>query len=371
EEEVANYVLEQQIRLTSSTIGLIGFLDEDERLLDLHTWTTEPIPECGLPDAPVRYEIASSGLWADAVRKRMPVLVNDSATLESGGKGLPCGNIPLTRLLSIPVFDNSRIIAVAIVANKYEDYDQSDVVQLTLLLDGMWKLMLRDRSVKALRDAENLAAIGRALSGVAHDMKTPLIAIGGFARLVQGHIERNSPDWDKMAIILKETRRLEQMVGNMLDFSRPLELAKSPEDIYRLIQESLELAKPVADKKQVTLIVESGHPIELVPLDGARVKQAILNLMTNAIEVTPEGKSVNINCRKKDSRLIVEVSDCGCGIPLRQRKEIFLPFFTTKKEGTGLGLPIVKKIAEAHNGRVEISDNPESGVTFRLVLPAR
>ncbi|MFZ2446261.1 MAG: PAS domain S-box protein [Syntrophobacteraceae bacterium] len=369
EEEVADYVLEQQVKLTGSKIGLIGFLDEDERILDLHTGATEHIPSCGLQEAPVRHEIAHSGVWADAVRKRRPIIINDPALLESGGKGLPCGDIPPQRLLSIPVFDGDRIVALAIVANKERDYDQSDVRQLTLLMDGMWKLMVRGRSAKALGEAESLAGIGRALSSVAHDMKTPLIAIGGFARLVQNHTPKTSPDWEKMEIVLKETRRLEHMVGNMLDFSRPLELEKTPEDIYHLIQESLDIARQIADKKGIELQVDLCYPGEPILMDGARVKQAILNLLINAIEATPKGRFVKLHCLRKGARLIVEVVDCGCGIPFDQRKDIFLPFFTTKKEGTGLGLPIVKKIAEAHKGRVEVIDNPKEGVTFRLVLP--
>ncbi len=117
-----------------------------------------------------------------------------------------------------------RITAVAVVANKSDDYDQSDLRQLTLLMDGMWKLIQRERSIKALKDAENLAGIGRALSGVAHDMKTPLIAIGGFAKQVQRHISKTHPDWGKMEIVLSETERLEKMVEDMLDFSKPLHL---------------------------------------------------------------------------------------------------------------------------------------------------
>ncbi|MEN6438879.1 MAG: PAS domain S-box protein [Syntrophobacter sp.] len=370
EEEIAGYVLEQQVKLTNSTLGLIGFLNEDESILDLHAWTSEHIPECGLPDVSTRYEIANHGAWADAVRQRSPVIINDPSLLKSDVKGLPCGSIPLVRLLSIPVFDGDRIIALAIVANKDEDYDQSDVRQLTLLMDGMWKLTLRERSAKALRESENLAGIGRALSGVAHDMKTPLIAIGGFARLVQTHMEETSPDRQKMEIILRETHRMEQLVGNMLDFSRPLDLVKTPEEILHLIGESLEIARPIAEKKRVELRVRQCNPVGPIPMDGIRIKQAILNLMTNAIDATQDGGSVEIHCHKKDSRLVIDIRDCGCGIPAGQRKDIFLPFFTTKKEGTGLGLPIVKKIAEAHEGYIEIFDNPEGGVTFRLTLPA-
>ncbi len=368
EEEVANYVLEQQVKLTGSKIGLIGFV-EGERVLKLHTWTTGEIPECGLPETPLSYEIAGSGVWADAVRLRKPVILNDPLPLESRAQNLPCGSVPIHRLMSIPVFDGEKIIAVAVVANKDSDYEQADVRQLTLLMDGMWKLMLRERTMSALRDAESLAGIGRALSSVAHDIKTPLVAIGGFARLVQGHLEQGSGDWAKMDIVLRETSRLEQMVVDMLDFSKPLELERSPEDIHRLVGESVEIAEQAAREKGIRLQFESSRIPVPALVDGARLKQAVINLMMNAIEASPAGRTVKLDCRSGGSELFIEVTDCGCGVPPLQRKEIFLPFFTTKRHGTGLGLPIVKKIAEAHKGRVEIIDNPEGGATFRIVLP--
>ena len=159
--------------------------------------------------------------------------------------------------MSIPVFEGERISAVAVVANKKDDYDQSDLRHLTLLMDGMWKLVQRDRSIKALKDAENLAAIGRALSSVAHDMKTPLIAIGGFAKQVQRHISRSHPDWGKMDIVLEETERLEKMVKDMLDFSKPLHLQKSLEDIGVILEESIAVTKPLAERKNVELRVEA------------------------------------------------------------------------------------------------------------------
>jgi signal transduction histidine kinase len=270
--------------------------------------------------------------------------------------------------MSIPVFDGQRITAVAVVANKSDDFDQSDLRQLSLLMDGMWKLIQRERSIKALKDAENLAAIGRALSGVAHDMKTPLIAIGGFVKQVQRHFAKTHPDWGKMRIVLSETGRLEKMVEDMLDFSKPLHLRKSPEEISAVLEESVAVTRPLADEKRVELRVEALGSAPPVLLDRSRIKQVFINLLTNAIEASPEGRTVKICYRMLGKDLVVDVTDKGPGIALEIRKEIFLPFFTTRKEGTGLGLPIVKKIIEAHNGSLEVLDTFR-GATFRVRLP--
>jgi signal transduction histidine kinase len=100
-----------------------------------------------------------------------------------------------------------------------------------------------------------------------------------------------------------------------------------------------------------------------------RMKQVFINLVTNAIQASPKGGEVVVSNYANGNSLAIDVSDCGCGIPTDKRLEIFSPFFTTKKEGTGLGLPIVKKIVEAHRGSVEIFDNPGKGITFRVTIP--
>ncbi|MFZ0930552.1 MAG: PAS domain S-box protein [Syntrophobacteraceae bacterium] len=362
EREIADYVLDQEIMLTRSETGAIGFLDKEEKVL---TWAT------GVHDpSELSYiQTGEAGTWADAVRNRKPVVVNESPNADADRKGLPFSHIRLRRFMSIPVFDGQRITAVAVVANKSDDFDQSDLRQLSLLMDGMWKLIQRERSIKALKDAENLAAIGRALSGVAHDMKTPLIAIGGFVKQVQRHFAKTHPDWGKMRIVLSETERLEKMVEDMLDFSKPLHLRKSPEAISAVLEESVAVTRPLADGKRVELRVEALGSVPPVLLDRSRIKQVFINLLTNAIEASPEGRTVKICYRMQGKDLVVDVTDKGPGIALEIRKEIFLPFFTTRKEGTGLGLPIVKKIIEAHNGSLEVLDTFR-GATFRVRLPA-
>jgi signal transduction histidine kinase len=100
----------------------------------------------------------------------------------------------------------------------------------------MWKIIQREKAEKNLRESESLAAMGRAMAAVAHDMKTPLIAIGGFARLAQKRIEEDSPIQEKLEIVVKETQRMENMVRSMLDFSRPLELECSKGDMCQLVE---------------------------------------------------------------------------------------------------------------------------------------
>jgi PAS domain S-box-containing protein len=368
-EQIADFVLEEQVKLTRSNIGWLGFMNEDETFLTLHSWSKEVMEKCRVIGEEMHFSIDRAGIWADAVRERKTIIINDYSVPNPHKLGYPRGHVPLRRLLVSPVFDGDRIVAVAAVANKDDEYDATDVRQHTLLLDGMWRLIQRERELHALRESESLAAMGRALSSVAHDMKTPLIAIGGFTSLVQRHMEQTDPHRRKLDIVIKETRRLEAMVKDMLDFSRPLDLERSAESVDKLLSESLILLDSTAKERKVCLRSFTAPDLSTASFDSVRMKQVLINLAANGIQASPEGKTVTISAYPKQTCLVIDVKDHGPGIPHEKRTDIFSPFYTTKKEGTGLGLSIVKKIVEAHEGRIEIHDNPEGGLTFRLVLP--
>jgi two-component system sensor histidine kinase HydH len=241
---------------------------------------------------------------------------------------------------------------------------------LGLLREREWKGQERvEEEQQRLRAAESLAAIGRAISAVTHDMKTPLIAIGGFTRLVQKHHHEGDPCFAKLDIVIKETQRLETMVKDMLDFSKPLELHRTNADIPQLIHEALLVIAAVVEERQV--VVESYASSELVPvsLDVNRIKQVIINIIMNAVQASPSGEIVSVKCSQNQNHLIIDIADSGPGIPIEIRENIFVPFFSDKKDGTGLGLAIAKKIVEAHQGHIEIMDNPDRGLTFRISIP--
>ena len=220
-----------------------------------------------------------------------------------------------------------------------------------------------------LRKAENLAAMGKAVSTIAHDMKTPLIAIGGFTLNVQKKMKKDAPDYQKLEIVVTETKRLEQMVREMLDFSKPLKLHRSSGNIHKVIQESIAVVAETANNRKVKLEVDFHHNLPEFFFDSMRMEQVVINLLINAVQASPEGETVIVRTSINGSSASIDVKDCGCGIPTENKEQIFFPFFTTKKEGTGLGLPIVKKIVEAHAGFLEPIDNPDKGVTFRITLP--
>jgi signal transduction histidine kinase len=228
----------------------------------------------------------------------------------------------------------------------------------------------KERKEEAARHkAEKLAAIGRAVSEIAHDMKSPLMAIGGFASQVSRKLEPDEPDRKKLDLVVRETARLESMVKEMLDFGRPLELQKSSESLNSLATECVELNLPLAKKHQVEIKTGLDPELPLQSLDKNRIKQVIINLVANAIQASSPENEVWVKTRKKGVLAILEVSDCGCGIEEKDQDKVFEPFYSTKNDGTGLGLAIVKKIVETHGGSILLHSNPEGGVTFSIDLP--
>ncbi len=231
---------------------------------------------------------------------------------------------------------------------------------------------LRDREQakqRRLYETESLAVMGNAVSGLAHDIKTPLVAIGGFIRSLQKKLGKDDPLHEKLAIIMDESQRLENMVKEMLDFARPLELRRSKEDINLVVSQSIAIITEEAERRKVKILSHAPPNLPLVSLDATRMRQALINLLMNAIEASPEGEKVVVSIYQKRRRLIIDVSDRGCGIPSDKKEAVFALFLTTKAEGTGLGLPIAKKIMEAHQGLIEVLDNSEKGVTIRVKIP--
>jgi len=225
------------------------------------------------------------------------------------------------------------------------------------------------REHQARLEAERLAAIGKLVSQIAHDMKTPLMAIGGFCSQVARALNADDPIQKKLGVIIQETSRLESMVKEMLDFGRPLELQLSRRRLNEILLESMEVSKHAAKEAGVELEARLAPSLPEMSLDVGRMKQVFLNLIANAIQASLAGEKVQVRSTPGKNAVVVEVADSGCGISAEHGDSVFRPFFTTKKEGTGLGLAIVKKIVQAHRGGIRFQPNPDKGVTFIVSLP--
>jgi two-component system sensor histidine kinase HydH len=253
----------------------------------------------------------------------------------------------------------------------FEDFDKllEGLLFVTVsLILGV--LVERERQKQqALVRAKSLAAMGAALSEVAHDMKTPLIAIGGFAGQVCGKLQPQDSDRRKLEIVMQETARLEALVKNMLDFGKPLEVQPEQTRLNELVLQTMETVRRVAQDEGVELEADLDPYLPSLMLDAPRVKRVLINLMTNAVQASPEGERVRVKTRQNKQKVRLEVIDHGCGIPEQTKKSIFHPFVSTKKGGTGLGLAISKKIVKAHGGEISFQSDGEKGATFTLRFP--
>ncbi|MEW6664464.1 MAG: ATP-binding protein [Thermodesulfobacteriota bacterium] len=220
-------------------------------------------------------------------------------------------------------------------------------------------------------ETERLAAIGMAVSEIAHDMKAPLVAIGGFAGQVHRDLGEDDRTRVKIELVIRETARLQCMVKNMLEFGRPLHLQAVSGNLIEIVKECIQIMRPVARDSGIVLKEDLDPALPAFLLDGERIKEVVINLITNAIQASPRGEAVWISTCRNGSRAEVSISDHGHGIAEEDRERIFDPFFSKKKGGTGLGLSTARKIVNAHEGSVSVCQNHDKGVTFRVILPMK
>lgn len=261
---------------------------------------------------------------------------------------------------------------VLIGPGRLSPHDLGNTLEILLfnLVGGLlgW---LKDREVghqARLREAENLAAMGRATAMIAHDLKTPLVTIGGLARQLYRKITPGTSEQEKIIVILQQTDRLEQLVADMLIFAKPLQLTLAADNLCHLLIKAREAVSETASHNGVAidLPAEDSCPCHL---DHDKMMLVLINLFTNAIEASPPKGTVSVSLRHDEKALCIDVSDKGVGIPEAIKERIFEPFVTGKKKGTGLGLSICRKIVEAHSGKLTYSINPSGGTTFSILLP--
>jgi PAS domain S-box-containing protein len=234
--------------------------------------------------------------------------------------------------------------------------------------------MMRDiTEVKALEERalqnERLVSVGQALSYVTHEVKNPLTVIGGFARGLLRRAGLDGEDRNRLEIIVKEVQRLEGLLAEIQDFTKPLRLEKQQIDLGTLLPEIVALFRGSEACSRVDFSMEVGGGLK-VSADADRLRQVFLNLIKNAFEAIPGEGQVWVTAREEGGDVHVEVRDSGEGIPQGRMEEIFQPFVTTKKGGSGLGLPLCRKIVRDHGGEITLVSRPGEGTAVRVTLPS-
>ena len=223
---------------------------------------------------------------------------------------------------------------------------------------------------KEIAQSQRLASLGSLAAGVAHEIRNPLSSIKGFATYFKERYRDNPDDSQTADIMVQEVDRLNRVIGQLLDYARPMTMNRRETAIQTVIQHALRMIESQAREKGVVIQTELQADVVAVLIDPDRIKQVFLNLYLNAIGAMEGGGILSVALLSMtDRRIRIEVRDTGVGIDPKNLDRIFDPYFTTKSSGTGLGLAIVQKIIEAHRGEIQVASTPGLGTTVSVILP--
>jgi signal transduction histidine kinase len=220
-----------------------------------------------------------------------------------------------------------------------------------------------------LNYSRKLSALNRLMAGVAHEVKNPLNAMTIHLELLKRKLGTNTTVDKHVNVIGSEIRRLDDVLMGFLKFARPDELKLQPVQLAALVSDVVTTVMPEAQRANVNVKVDCPATLAEINADPGMLRQAILNLALNACQAMPDGGTLRITCRSTQRKVEIDVEDTGVGIAPENLSRIFDLYFTTKEKGSGIGLSMVYRIVQLHDGEVEVQSTPGSGTRFRLVFP--
>ncbi|MCM2532033.1 PAS domain S-box protein [Neobacillus pocheonensis] len=228
----------------------------------------------------------------------------------------------------------------------------------------------RKKTEEVLHRQDKLAAVGQLAAGVAHEIRNPLTSMRGYAEFLQLD-EKNPERMEFLGIILDEIERVNTIVEDFMVLAKPKAVELEEKNVVPVIKNVVSLLEFEARKKNVRLTFDCNHEIIQIDCDENRLKQVFLNFIKNGIEAMPNGGELHVKTIIHDNNVQISIQDTGVGIPKEKLKNLGEPFYTTKKNGNGLGLMVSFKIIESHNGKVFVESELNKGTTFNILLPAK
>ena len=274
--------------------------------------------------------------------------------------------------------------AMAVVGSGRLDHpviatSRDEVGELARAFAGMTDSLRRnvaqlERTQAQLVQSEKLASIGEMAAAVAHGLRNPLASLRAAAQLVRRHPGAPSAG-EHLDAIVEEVDRLDRRISHLLSFSRPAPYHPLAERVERLVENLLPAVAEPMRERGIDLQLELPRDLPAVRVDPMQLEQALLELVSNALDAMPDGGRLRIGAESRNGEapggeVVIEIADTGPGIPAHVLPSVCEPFFTTRQEGTGLGLAIAKRYVEQNSGRLEIESSPGSGTRVRVRLPA-
>lgn len=224
-----------------------------------------------------------------------------------------------------------------------------------------------------IREQERMAYVGHLSALLSHEIRNPLSSIKMNLQILARKLDLDGYDRRRLEITVHEVSRLETILRQLLDTARPMTINRARVDISVLARGCVDLLEAKAHEKNVQIVERYPKSVPIAEVDPGKLEQALINLLLNAIEATPEGGRITVWSKdksgKEDGYVELGVRDTGSGIDQDQLAHLFTPFYTSKAQGSGLGLSNVKRIVEAHSGEVRVSSRKGVGATFLLRLP--
>ena len=258
-------------------------------------------------------------------------------------------------------------IILEVIASPLYDKEGISLGSLLILRD---KTELNRLKIE-MEQNKRLAAIGRLAAGVAHEIRNPLSSLKGYATFFKEIFDKSSENYTIADVMIKEVDRLNRVVSELVELTKPVTMSGKPVNIQSLIQESIKLMGYEAEMKNIEIKTDLDPDVPQIYADTDRLKQVLLNLYLNAIQSMKGSGTLGIRLfqNQSDQTVRITVSDTGTGIKKEDLPDIFEPYFTTKLSGTGLGLAIVHNIVKAHKGEINAKSEPGKGTYFTIILP--
>jgi hypothetical protein len=381
------------MELAEAGYELGGLIDK------VHTGTFEPDAELNGRLRQVHIELETPTLLGTIMFEREPRRIAPDrrplghAFLEALYQDLPLVAVPLCHedepmglllvdnfVSGMPIHDET-IALLSTLANQatteiVNNRLHADLTQQLAETEHLYELLRENQNY--LLQHERLVDMGKLATTVAHEIKTPLVAIGGFARRARKALEESERrPRHELDVIIREVQRLERITAEILDYSKEIRLNLEPVDLRATLEEALEVVDTRVAQAQIEVIrYYAQEPCEVMA-DARRMKQVILNLLENAIDAMSTAeedtapKRLTVSTRLGAEHAELELADTGPGIPQDLFDRVFTPFFTTKATGSGLGLPVSRRIVADHGGRIRLATADGGGTRFIIELPRR